>query len=399
MSNAKRKVKAKAKAANRKAGRPVSHAARPSTALVVRAPGPKPWLLKPEEVVILKNAVCKGATDKELEFCLAVARRYQLDPFRKQIWFVPRRDRQAEQTDGQQGGKVWVPVVSIDGLCHIAGRDHKDYGSFSEAEYGPMITISYSRNGKGATTKMQVPEWVRIEAFKKGDTRATVGKVWWEEIYPNVDYSPLVRQMPRLMLAKCAKAQAIRLAYPATGGLYIEEEMQEQTPPQFTESGRAIIQTASVSADCGYCGRQNAAATAMERCWEPSCPMLTIEQKKERNDEFGRNEQLKLLTPEQREVVERRMKAEHDKTIAPPIDIQPPKEEKPELYPGITLSLLPSGSWEINGPDHILHAQRDLFTLFWKKDEHKLICTSAAAGGLCRRFEELQIKFRMVGDS
>ena len=140
----------------------------PSQALVVRAPGPKPWLLKTEEIAILKNAVCKNATDKELEFCLAVARRYQLDPFRKQIWFVPRRDRQAEQTDGQQGGKVWVPVVSIDGLCHIAGRDHKDYGSFSEAEYGPMITISYSRNGKGATTKMQVPEWARIEAYKKG---------------------------------------------------------------------------------------------------------------------------------------------------------------------------------------------------------------------------------------
>jgi hypothetical protein len=48
--------------------------------------------------------------------------------------------------------------------------------------------------------------------------------VFWEEIYPNVDNAPLVRQMPRLMLGKCATAQAVRKAYPATDGLYVQEE-------------------------------------------------------------------------------------------------------------------------------------------------------------------------------
>lgn len=315
----------------------------PRGAIVVRAPGPKPWLLKPEEIVILKNAVCKGATDKELEFCLAVARRYQLDPFRKQIWFVPRRDRQAEQTDGQQGGKVWVPVVSIDGLCHIAGRDHKDYGSFSEAEYGPMITISYSRNGKGATTKMQVPEWARIEAFKKGDTRATVGKVWWEEIYPNVDYSPLVRQMPRLMLAKCAKAQAIRLAYPATGGLYIEEEMQEQAAPQFTESGRSIVQQV------------------------PAAEQRYLDREKE---------QLDMLTPAQREVVDRRMAAEQAKVTAPPIiDIQP--KDPPLFYIQFGHDLY----W-IDGPVVKLLKAKPIIGKFWNTEKRKHLVNGEQLEGL-----------------
>src|ERR1700678_616479 len=184
-----------------------------SRAIVVRAPSAKPWLLAPEEVTLLKNSLCKGATDTEMQFCLAVARRYELDPFKKQIHFVPRWDRQAENTDGERGSKVWVPIVGIDGLQHIAARDHKDYGSFGEAEYGPMITVNYQWNGKGPVKTIQAPEWARVEAWKKGDDRATVGKVWWTEIYPNVNYAPTVREKPRLMLAKCARAQAIRAAY------------------------------------------------------------------------------------------------------------------------------------------------------------------------------------------
>jgi hypothetical protein len=227
----------------RNAGRAISASRRPSTAIVVRSPGPKPWLIQPEELTILKNAVCKGATDAELQFCLAVARRRKLDPFKGQIWFVPRRDRGADDGEGGAGAKVWIPVVSIGGLCHVGARDHKDYGSFSEPEYGPMITVEWRWKGNGPPKKLQVPEWARIEAWKKGATQPTVGKVWWTEIYPNIDYAPMVRQMPKRMLAKCAQAQAIRLAYPETGGLYIQEEIQEVGPPQFTPGGRAIIST------------------------------------------------------------------------------------------------------------------------------------------------------------
>ena len=47
-----------------------------------------------------------------------------------------------------------------------------------------------------------------------------------------MDNAPLVRQMPRLMLGKCATAQAVRKAYPATDGLYVQEEfMVEQYEP------------------------------------------------------------------------------------------------------------------------------------------------------------------------
>jgi hypothetical protein len=245
----------------------------------VRAPDPKPWLLNQSEIVILKNSICKGASDKELEFCLAVARRYELDPFRREIHFVRRWDSQAEQSDGKKGGYVYVPVVGIDGLLHIAARDHADFGSFSEVEYGPMIEVTYRDRGEGATKKLMVPEWARIEAWKKGAIHPTIAKVWWEEIYPDIDRAPLVRRMKRLMLGKCAKAQVTRTSYPKTGGLLIPEEMQAREFQQITPEGRIYTVEAT----------------------EPENKFLSAYEQREQ-------EQLQKLTPAQREVVERKMR-------------------------------------------------------------------------------------------
>jgi RecT family len=200
-------------------------------------------VLGPEEVSILKNAICRGATDTELQYCLAVARRHRLDPFRQEVWFVMRWDSQALSTDGKKGAHVWVPVVGINGLLHVAARDHREYGSYSEPEYGPMVDVEwYDKDNRKRTLK--APEWCRVEAWKKGCARPTVAKVWWNEIYPDVDKAPLVRQMPRLMLAKCAKAQATRTAYPATGGLLTDAETYGREFEEITPQGRVISRTA-----------------------------------------------------------------------------------------------------------------------------------------------------------
>lgn len=216
-------------------------------AIVVHAPAKKPWELTAEEVSLVRNHIAKGATDEELAFCLGVARRYKLDPFRGQIWFIKRRDKNLDKkTKGPDGkwkwenGYRWIPIVGINGLLHIAARDHKKiFGSISRISYGPMIEVEW-REGEWidgrwslkATHKIKVPEWAEVEAHKRGDALPTVGQVFWEEIYPNVDSAPLVRQMPRLMLGKCATAQAVRKAYPATDGLYCQEEfMVEQYEP------------------------------------------------------------------------------------------------------------------------------------------------------------------------
>ena len=215
---------------------------KPETAIVKAQPPRPSWDLTTEEQVLVKNAICPGATDLEFQLCVTEAKHRRLDPIKKQIWFIPRWNSQAENADGSKGRKVWVPQVSIDGLRHIAARDHRDYGNEDEVEYGPMLDISWSYTYQGNLKQktIKAPEWARVSIWKKGAARPTVAKVWWEEIYPDISNAPLVQRMPRLMLGKCASAQANRRAYPETGGLYIPEEFYGGKP-EFTPDGRHLV--------------------------------------------------------------------------------------------------------------------------------------------------------------
>jgi phage recombination protein Bet len=198
-------------------------------------------LLTQEDITIIKNSIAKGASDEELKFCLTVARRYKLDPFKQQIWFVKRWDSGADNGKGGKGAHVWTPQVGINGLMFSAARDHKkDFGSVGLPEYGPMHDAEWTDNGK--LKKFKAPEWARVKVWKRGASEPTEAQVWWDEYAPaELGKAPFWRKMPRRMLGKCATALAIREAYPDLGGLYIPEEM-ERMGEEYTESGRQIIE-------------------------------------------------------------------------------------------------------------------------------------------------------------
>lgn len=320
-------------ASRRVSSRPVQ-----TQTIVVAAPQAKPWMVSPDEVSILKNAVCKGATDEELKFCLLVASRYQLDPFQQQIWFVPRWDSQAEVSEGERGSKIYVPVVGINGLQHVAARDHADYGSVSQPEYGPMIDVSFRKNGKGSEMKFKAPEWARVRVLKKGAVEPTVGEVWWEEIYKSVDYAPLVRRMPRLMLAKCARAQAIRIAYPKTGGLLIPEETHGREFTQFTPEGRIMHAAPQVDPEL-WCKKHD--------CHISKCPSDGHTTKE--NEEMDARLQREKLTPAQKEVVDQKVaQAKAQQASRVPAtgqqnSTQPAKGQEATKQPGATAPANPAG--------------------------------------------------------
>lgn len=206
-----------------------------TTALVqVNAAPEKPWLLNQEEVTLIKNSIAKGASDEELKFCLTVARRYKLDPFRQQIWFVKRWDSGADNGKGGKGSFVWTPQVGINGLLFAAARDHaQEFGSVSLPEHGPMIKVY---------KEIQGPEWAKVKVWKKGSAQPTEAMAWWTEYAPaDMDKAPFWRKMPRRMLGKCATALAIRQAYPDLGGLYVPEEM-ERMGEDYTANGRQIVE-------------------------------------------------------------------------------------------------------------------------------------------------------------
>ena len=215
--------------------RQVHHATKVRTEAIVRvAPAPeRAWLLNQEEITILKNSIAKGSSDEELKFCLTVARRYKLDPFKQQIWFVKRWDSGADNGNGGRGAYVWTPQVGINGLLFTAARDHKrDFGSVGLPEFGPMVAI---------TPQLKAPEWANVKVWKKGSSEPTEAQAWWDEYAPaDLSKAPFWRKMPRRMIGKCATALAIRQAYPDLGGLYIPEEC-DRIAEEYTPSGRQIV--------------------------------------------------------------------------------------------------------------------------------------------------------------
>jgi phage recombination protein Bet len=162
-----------------------------------------------DKVQLLKNTVCKGATNDELQLFLHVCSRTGLDPFRNQIYAIKRNTKEGARMTIQTG---------IDGFRLVAERTER-YAPGKEPTY------EYDAQGKlvSATSyiKKQTPDgtWHEVSA-----------KAHWSEYAQvfNGKPSQFWAKMPHVMLAKCAEAIALRKAFPADfSGIYTTEEMTQ----------------------------------------------------------------------------------------------------------------------------------------------------------------------------
>lgn len=158
-----------------------------------------------EKIQLLKNTVCKGANDAELQLFLHVCVRTGLDPFMKQIYSIPRGGQRTIQT-------------SIDGLRLIAERTCK-YAPGKEPVY------VYDSNGR----------LFSATAFVK---KMTADGTWHDVSSTafNAEFNPGTQfwnKMPHVMLAKVAEASALRKAFPAEmSGIYSDDEMEQAKKPE-----------------------------------------------------------------------------------------------------------------------------------------------------------------------
>lgn len=152
---------------------------------------------------LIRRTICKGATNDEIEIFMHACRRTELDPLMRQIYFVKMGSSMTIQT-------------GIDGYRLIAERS-KRYMP------GKETTFVYDKAGKlfSATSYIK----------KLGPDNA------WHEIAATaifseyVGNSPLWKNKPHIMLAKCSESLALRKAFPADlSGLYTQEEMDSATP-------------------------------------------------------------------------------------------------------------------------------------------------------------------------
>lgn len=191
-----------------------------TTAIERHTREPAPLAFDAAQRKLIIDSFMPGATEREAVALITTAERMGLDPFRRQIHFVKRRAKN-ELTEAWE--ERWAFQVAIDGFRSRA----EDSGEY-EGQDEPVFTFEPVINpmtGEDTGRKQLV---ARVTVHRKG-RRPAVGVARWLEfaqVKANGQPFKMWADKPHHMLAKCAEALALRLAFPERlGGLYTDDEM------------------------------------------------------------------------------------------------------------------------------------------------------------------------------
>lgn len=140
----------------------------------------------------------------------------------KPVHIVPMWDSKA-----QKMRDVVMPGV---GLYRTQAARTGCFAGQTEPEFGPMITA------KLGGQEITYPEWARVtvkKAMANGQTAEFTAIEYWIENYAvkggqekSIAPNAMWAKRPRGQIAKCAAAQALRLAFPEAGAQPTAEEME-----------------------------------------------------------------------------------------------------------------------------------------------------------------------------
>lgn len=187
----------------------------------------------PSQLATIKRTVAADTNDVEFDLFMEAAKAYGLDPFRRQISAIVFNKTKPDKR------KMQI-IVGRDGLRSVA----HSCGDYRPAS-GPAQFVC-DENAKNSTNPIGVIS-CGVTVYKQDQSGAwhpVYGEAYWDEFAPVTDEWAFCEQsrkrkptgkktvdgqwakMPRLMIQKCAEAQALRAGWPdRMGGLYAEEEM------------------------------------------------------------------------------------------------------------------------------------------------------------------------------
>lgn len=189
------------------------------------------------EYELIRRTVAKDCNDAEFDLAMHICSHTGLDPLRRQIYFfVFSKDKPSD--------RQMVPVVAIGGLRSMAERT----GTYRPDDQPPRITYDESARNEATNPLGIVKADVTVYKHAQGDWFPVAGEAYWEEYAP-IKYDKLDTKktgwikMPRIMIAKCAEAAALRRAWPDDfAGLYEESELDraqalDLSPSELAELG------------------------------------------------------------------------------------------------------------------------------------------------------------------
>ncbi|MBM9401597.1 phage recombination protein Bet [Gluconacetobacter azotocaptans] len=178
---------------------------------------------KAELLNVLKSSLYPGASDASVQLVMGYCRAAGLDVMKKPVHIVPIWSKAA-------GGMVDTIMPGI-ALYRTEASRTGDYVGKTEPEFGPDMTRTLG--GVSVT----FPSWCKMTVHRMvhGDARSYTAKEFWLENYATAKRdtdapNAMWKKRPYGQLAKCAEAQALRMAFPEqTGGTNTNDEMEGKT--------------------------------------------------------------------------------------------------------------------------------------------------------------------------
>lgn len=199
---------------------------------------------------LIRRTVAKDCDAAEFDLFMEVARRAGLDPFRKQIHAVVYNKNKPDKR------KMSI-ITGIDGFRAIADRT----GTYRPDDQEPVII--YDKALVDPKTNPLGIEKATVKLYKFGPDRVwypVAGMAYWSEFAPIterwaeidgkwrgtgeffLDPKSNWYRMPRVMLPKCATAQACRAGWPDDfSGVYMDAEMERAGAVDITASAEVEL--------------------------------------------------------------------------------------------------------------------------------------------------------------
>ena len=159
-------------------------------------------------------------SNEQMQMLLVIANEYNLNPFLKQIYAFPDRN------------KGIVPIVGVDGYIRIV-NEHGQANGWS-------FTISDTRVDLAGI--VDVPEWIECIMYRKDREHPTIARVYMAESYrPAFETKSGHKikgpwqQYPRLMLENRAFIRAARFAFGFTG-IYSEDDAERMQTTEYIDA-------------------------------------------------------------------------------------------------------------------------------------------------------------------
>lgn len=178
-----------------------------------------------ELLEVLQSSLYPGANPASIKMVLGYCKAAGLDPMQKPVHIVPMWDKKAKQMRD-----VIMPGV---GLYRTQAARTDRFAGQTEPEFGPMVTE------KIGGVEITYPEWAKVTVKKimgNGTVAEFTACEFWIENYAvkggqeqSIAPNAMWMKRPRGQIAKCAAAQALRLAFPEMGAQPTAEEMEGKT--------------------------------------------------------------------------------------------------------------------------------------------------------------------------